>query len=326
MLKKKFVLKLFAPVTAAILLLAGCGTGEVPGVSSETSGAVVETGTVGSDAGSTSEVIDIGSIPEYSGDIYIEINGNIPYFTEDEYTTEVFETYSDLDSLGRCGVAYANICQELMPTEERGDISSVYPTGWVQNSYEFVDGKAVFNRSHLIGFQLARENDNELNLITGTRTMNVVGMLPFENMVADYVKETDNHVLYRVTPLFEGDNLLASGVLMEAWSVEDGGDGVCFCVYVYNVEPGVVIDYLTGENWADTDYEAEGSDTSESDYESSVESGEENTYVLNTNTMRFHYPDCESVTQMNESNKEEVTTTREELIEEGYSPYGNCNP
>ena len=180
---------------------------------------------------------------------YKVINNNIPYFEESEITTRVFETYSDLDSLGRCGTAYANICKELMPTEERESISSVHPSGWVQNQYDFVDGKSLYNRCHLIGFQLAGENANEKNLITGTRYMNVEGMLPFENEVASFVDETDYHVLYRVTPVYEGNNLVCDGVEMEALSVEDRGEGVCFNVYCYNIQPGVTINYKTGENW-----------------------------------------------------------------------------
>lgn len=196
-------------------------------------------------------VFSLDDIPAFSTEPYVVINGNEPYFTDDDLTTEVFETYSDLDDLGRCGVAYANICQELMPTEERGEIGSVKPSGWAQNKYDWVDGKYLYNRCHLIGFQLAGENANELNLITGTRYMNVDGMLPFENMVADYVHETDGHVLYRVTPVYEDDNLLASGVLMEALSVEDKGESIEFCIFCYNAQPGVEIDYTTGENWAE---------------------------------------------------------------------------
>lgn len=185
-------------------------------------------------------------IPAYDGDIYEVVNNNDPLFDDDEMVTTAFEEYSNLDSFGRCGVAYANICQEIMPTEERGDIGSVKPTGWVQAKYDFVDGKYLYNRCHLIGFQLAGENANTKNLITGTRSLNNDGMLPFENDIADYVEETGNHVLYRVTPIFEDDNLLASGVLMEADSVED--DGIEFCVFVYNVQDGVSIDYATGES------------------------------------------------------------------------------
>lgn len=188
------------------------------------------------------------SIPEYSGNAYVTINDNIPFFTKEEITTSVFENYSEQDSLGRCHVAYANICKELMPTEERGKIGNVKPAGWHSTTYDFVEGKHLYNRCHLIGFQLAGENANEKNLITGTRYFNVVGMLPFESIVADYVEETNYHVLYRVTPVYEGDNLLADGVLMEAYSVEDEGDGICFNVFVYNVQPGVIIDYKTGDS------------------------------------------------------------------------------
>lgn len=192
-----------------------------------------------------SSLIDI---PDYSGEIYVEINNNTPYFSEQDYTTEAFEKYSDLDGLGRCGVAYANICKETMPPDgdERGDISSVKPTGWIQKKY---DGEYLYNRCHLIGYQLSDEDDNELNLITGTRYFNVSGMLPFENKVAEYIKSNKSvHVLYRVTPVFKENNLLASGVEMEGYSVEDNGKGVCFNVYVYNIQPNINIDYSTGES------------------------------------------------------------------------------
>ena len=193
--------------------------------------------------------VAITEIPAYDGTPYTAVNGNVPGFTEEELTTEAFELNSELDSLGRCGVAYANICQELMPTEKREDIGRIKPTGWQSVQYGNVDGRSLYNRCHLIGFQLAGENANEKNLITGTRYMNVDGMLPFENLVADYVKETGNHVLYRVTPIFEGTELVARGVQMEAMSVEDGGEGVYFNVYAYNVQPGIGIDYATGDNW-----------------------------------------------------------------------------
>ena len=193
---------------------------------------------------------NILDIPEYSDQIYVTINNNIPYFTEEEHTTEAFEKYSELDENGRCGIAYANICRETMPKEEeeREDIGAVKPTGWKQKKY---DGEYLYNRCHLIGYQLSAENANKLNLITGTRYFNVSGMLPFENIVADYInKNKENvHVLYRVTPIFKEDNLLASGVEIEAYSVEDKGEGVCFNVYVHNVEPGITIDYKTGDSW-----------------------------------------------------------------------------
>ena len=194
-------------------------------------------------------VIDLSELPEYSGEAYCVINGNIPFFVEEEYTTESYEYYSELDELGRCGVTMACIGQDIMPTEDRGEIGSVKPTGWHSVKYDCVEGKYLYNRCHLIGFQLAGENANKKNLITGTRYLNIEGMLPFENMVADYVQETGNHVLYRVTPIFEGDNLVATGVCMEGWSVEDNGEDICFCVFAYNAQPGIVIDYATGESW-----------------------------------------------------------------------------
>ena len=193
----------------------------------------------------------LADIPEYSGEPYVVLNNNWPDFDVEDLTTEPFEVYSDLDSLGRCGVAYANVCLEIMPTEPRGEIGQVKPSGWQTVKYDFVDGKYLYNRCHLIGYQLAGENANRQNLITGTRYMNVTGMLPFENMVDNYVENTENHVLYRVTPIFEGTNLVASGVQMEAFSVEDEGEGICFNVFVYNVQPGVVIDYATGNSWAE---------------------------------------------------------------------------
>ena len=188
-------------------------------------------------------------IPAYSGMPYAEINGNQPRFSNEDRTTEVFETYSDLDSLGRCGIAYANVCKELMPSEERGEIGMIKPSGWHTVKYpDVIEDLYLYNRCHLIGYQLTGENANEKNLITGTRYMNVEGMLPFENKVADYVRKTNNHVLYRATPVFSGDNLVADGVLMEAYSIEDSGKGIKFCVFVYNVQPGIEIDYLTGES------------------------------------------------------------------------------
>lgn len=192
--------------------------------------------------------VSLEEIPPFDGVPYVEINGNIPFFEEKDFTTDSFESYSDLDTLGRCGVAYANIGIDLMPTEERGAIGSVKPSGWHTIKYDCVDGNYLYNRCHLIGYQLTGENANEKNLITGTRYMNVEGMLPFEDMVDNFVEATNYHVLYRVTPIYEGNDLVAKGVLMEAWSVEDQGRGICFNVYVYNNQPGVEIDYATGES------------------------------------------------------------------------------
>lgn len=261
---------------------------------------------------SSQTTYDLDSIPPYDGEPYVVLQDNVPGFPESDFTTQAFETYSPLDDLDRCGVAYANICTELMPTEERGSIGQVKPSGWHTVTYDVVDGRYLYNRCHLIGFQLAGENANEQNLMTGTRYLNVEGMLPFENQVADYVQETDNHVLYRVTPIFQGDNLVASGVQMEAYSVEDQGEGVCFNVYVYNVQPGVTIDYETGESWLEeTVSPSESAQTS---------------YVLNTNTMKFHLPDCSSVQDIKEANRQEFQGSREQLLEQGYSPCGICHP
>ena len=194
------------------------------------------------------DVSNIYDIPEYSGEDYIILNNNVPNFSDSDLTTTSFEEYSPLDSLGRCGVAYANVGTDIMPTEKRESISSVKPSGWQSVKYDIVEGKYLYNRSHLIGYQLTAENANARNLITGTRYFNATLMLPYENMVADYIKETNNHVLYRVTPLFEGNNLVATGVQMEAKSVEDNGEGIEFNVFVYNVQPGITIDYATGNN------------------------------------------------------------------------------
>lgn len=253
----------------------------------------------------------IDSVPEFSGEAYCIINGNIPSFTEEEITTKAFEYFSPLDDLGRCGVTMACVGQELMPTEPRESISHVKPSGWVNVPYSFVDGEYLYNRCHLIGFQLTGENANELNLITGTRYVNVEGMLPFENMVADYVKETGNHVLYRVTPIFTDDELVARGVQMEAYSVEDEGDGICFNVYCYNVQPGVIIDYATGQSCIDEDAFAEG---------------EVNDYVLNTNSKKFHLPSCSGANSMSEKNRQEFSGSRELLLIQGFEPCSQCQP
>ena len=251
------------------------------------------------------------------------LNGNKPEFTEEEKENkDAFKNYSELDELGRCGVAYANICNEIMPTEERGVIGQVKPSGWQLVKYDIIDGKYLFNRCHLIGYQLAGENANEKNLITGTRYMNVSGMLPFENMVADYIKKTDHHVLYRVTPVYEGNNLVASGVEMEAYSVEDKGSGICFHIFVYNCQPGICIDYATGDSWLlneDVSFYID-------EPEDSLKEVDTQTYILNINTKKFHLPACESVNDMKEKNKKEVVYSREELIEDGYQPCQRCNP
>ena len=253
-------------------------------------------------------------IPAYAGNSFVILDDNKPAFSkQDRERTDAFETYSDLDELGRCGVAYANICKELMPTEERGAIGMVKPTGWHTVKYDNVEGKYLYNRCHLIGYQLAGENANEKNLITGTRYLNVTGMLKFEDQVADYVKAADHHVLYRVTPVFEEDNLVATGVEMEAYSVEDCGKGVSFHVFVYNIQPGITIDYATGESWTDDSKTEENTEA-------------EDGYVLNTNTHKFHKENCESVRDIAGSNKEVYTGNREDLINMGYEPCKRCKP
>ena len=251
------------------------------------------------------------SIPPFSGEPYVVINNNEPQFTADDLDTDAYEFYSELDRYNRCGYAMACIGIETMPTEERGSIGQVKPTGWQTVKYDFVDGKYLYNRCHLIGFQLTGENANERNLITGTRYLNVEGMLPFENLIADYVKETGNHVLYRVTPVFEGENALASGVLMEAKSIEDDGAGVLFCVYAYNNQPGVLIDYATGDSELD---------------EAAFADGESGTYILNINSQKFHAADCGQAATIKAANRQEYTGSRELLILQGFEPSGCCKP
>lgn len=285
----------------------------------------------------TASSFSLSDVPAYSGKAYISVNGNVPYFTAAELTTQSFETYSDLDSLGRCGVTYACIGKDLMPTKERGSIGMVKPTGWHTVRYDdLVDGKYLYNRCHLIGYQLTGENANTQNLITGTRYLNIEGMLPFENMVADYIQETNNHVLYRVTPIFEGNNLLANGVLMEGYSVEDKGAGVSYCVFAYNVQPGIEIDYATGESKLADSAQQEEQKTAtvtptpspEPEKQEPVTGSEASQadYILNTNTKKFHYPTCSSVNDMKEKNKQEFFGTRDETIALGYPPCGRCKP
>lgn len=257
---------------------------------------------------------DLAAIPEYTGSAYTVLNDNIPDFSEEDFTEESFETYSDLDSLGRCGVAYANIGEDIMPTEKRGSIGQVKPSGWHTVKYDSVDGKYLYNRCHLIGYQLTAENANEKNLITGTRYLNTEGMLPFENMVADYIKETGNHVLYRVTPLFDGNNLVATGVQMEAESVEDKGDGILYNVFCYNIQPEITIDYKSGDSCESGDMPVQTKAASVSEF------------VLNTNSKKFHKPSCSSISQIKEGNKEVYKGSRDDLISQGYEPCKKCNP
>lgn len=280
-------------------------------------------------------------LPAYDGNPYLYVNDGEPTFTaEDQAASAGTEHYGDLDDLGRCTGAFAVVGTETMPTEERGSIGSVKPTGWQIAKYDFVDGKYLYNRCHLLGFQLTGENANTSNLITGTRYLNIDGMLPFENAVADYVHATGNHVLMRVMPVFEGSELVARGVHMMAESVEDDGDGVSFNVFCYNVQPGVVIDYATGDNMLADDATplpqvsgaaSEQSPTAESGKASEKGTGASDSknvaeYVLNTNSKKFHVPTCSSVDQMSAKNRQDVEDTRENIVANGYDPCKRCNP
>lgn len=275
--------------------------------------------------------ISLDEVPEYSGIAYVEINGNLPYFTEEEIVDDSYEEYGELDALGRCTVTIACIGEDLMPTEKREDLDHE-PTGWQSVTYDCVNGKYLYNRCHLIGFQLTGENDNENNLITGTRYMNFDGMFPFEDAVADYLEDNDdNHVMYRVTPIFEGNDLVAQGVLMEAYSVEDDGAGVCFCVFVYNVQPGIVIDYATG-NSAEDDGSVEfpeNNDGANGDEDDGGNDGgatdTDNTasLMINTGTKKYHKTDC---TYASGNNVEQTNKSREELEADGYAACKVCDP
>jgi len=343
--------KIWILAAAAALTVSACKQPqEVPWESLETAIGQRETRNVKAAA---APVFSLADIPAYCGQPYVAVNGNVPFFSDSELTGTSFETYSDLDSLGRCGAAYASVGINLMPTEERGRIGQVRPSGWHTIKYDVIADRYLYNRCHLIGYQLTGENDNEKNLITGTRYLNINGMQPFENMAADYVRKTENHVLYRVTPVFEGDNLVASGVLMEAKSVEDDGEGILYCVYAYNVQPGVTIDYATGDSalsGEETDSGTAPEETGMASEETGTAPEETGTpettvtevtvavettqadelreaaYILNTNTRKFHDPSCPSVLEMKEKNKKSFTGNRDEAISQGYVPCKRCNP
>lgn len=305
-----------------LLLSAGCfGKKDQP----ETYDFSGQTESTGTDESQTSQGTDTGSryetdirkpsglsfsdVPAYSGETYCVLNGNIPYF-DTAMNTGTFEYYGSLDDEGRCTVASASLSKELMPTEKRGDISHVHPTGWVQAVYECVEYGSLWNRSHLIAFSLAGENDNERNLITGTRYMNAVGMQEFELPVGDYIRKTGNHVLYRVTPVFDGTDLVARGVHMEAWSVEDNGKGICYNVFCYNVQPDIIIDYATGD----------------SDYDPDIKQSDIKHYVLNTSTRKFHDPSCPNISDIKDSKRSDFTGTRDAIVKQGYIPCNGCRP
>ncbi len=297
-------LKILSLLLCVVVFLSGCGvwfTNDIGGQN-------------GLFIGVTDTRVDtLEDIPEFGDEPYVILNDNKPGFTDDMLSDKAYEYYSELDDLGRCGYVMACVGTEIMPTEERGEIGMVKPTGWHTVKYDNVDGKYLYNRCHLIGYQLTGENANRKNLITGTRYLNMDGMLPFENLIADYVTETENHVLYRVTPIFEGDNLLATGVQMEGYSVEDNGAEICFNVFAYNAQPGITIDYATGVSSLKNDSNGE-----KQDEETVV------TYIINRNTKKFHLPTCSSAIDMKPQNKKESDKTREELEKLGYSPCKSC--
>ncbi len=300
-MKKMF--KIAPIILCVVLLFTACGGNEQAGTNSDLP---------------DNYIASVNDVPEFDGETaYVVIKNNVPDFTDKDLVTESYEKYAELDSLGRCGVAIACVGKDIMPTEDRGSIGQVKPSGWHTVKYDNVDGKYLYNRCHLIGYQLTGENANECNLITGTRFLNIDGMLPFENMVADYVKESGNHVIYRITPIFDGNNLLARGVQLEAKSVEDNGEGISFNVYAYNAQPGIAINYTTGESAFGSI--APDNDNSEVSNDASTEE-----YVLNTNSKKIHLPNCKSVEDIKEENKEVTMKSKDELIASGYSECKNC--
>ena len=309
----------FLMVFLLSLMLVGC----------EADDGLLNNGLLGSLTTNSSSSIDLNSIPKYNGEEFVAINNNVPNFDDKDKTTTSFETYSPLDSLGRCGEAYANIGRDLMPTQKRGDISSVKPSGWINKKYDtsLVDGGYIYNRCHLIGHQLAGEDANKENLITGTRYFNVDGMLPFENMIADYVKETNNHVLYRVTPIYDGDDLVAKGVQMEAYSVEDDGEGVLFNVFVYNVQPGITIDYATGNSELSKDGKTNSNQTSQQESKDNPNQNTQNNQSSsntkveirgNSKSKIYHCPGQANYDDMKDSANLVVFNSEQDAINAGY--------
>ncbi|MDD6154247.1 MAG: DNA/RNA non-specific endonuclease [Eubacteriales bacterium] len=338
-MKVKYIKKLSAVILALALTasvgLTGCGEADSGSGSSgsKTTAEESKSGSSGtqsnkSSGSSSSKAAAAGlssvyRVKNYDGSPYKAVRGNKPNFKKSELKAKSVEKYGRLDSLGRCQTCFAIVSRSTMPTEKRGSIGSVKPTGWQITKYSFVDGRYLYNRCHLIAYQLTAENANERNLITGTRYMNVDGMLPFENMVADYVKETGNHVAYKVTPIFRGDDLVAQGVHMMAQSVEDKGRGISYNIFCYNVQPGVTIDYKTGKNHL---AKKSSSSVKNNSSKSSGSSSAKVKYVINKNTGVFHLPTCSSVSQMKKSNRKYVTATRKSMIASGYDPCSVCRP
>lgn len=375
-LRKKTAIAL-CELLAIATIFTGCASTDLSGTegAGHAAGAVVasedSSGALGSkdtaDAGkpqdelvNNNSYVSLDAIPAYDGKAYVAVNNNEPFFMDSDMTTTAFENYSDLDSLGRCGVAYANICKDIMPTEERGKIGMIKPSGWHTVKYDVIKDRYLYNRCHLVGYQLAGENANPKNLITGTRYLNVEGMLPFENLVADYVNNTGNHVLYRVTPMFSGSNLVANGVLIEAKSVEDNGGGILFNVYCYNVQPGVGINYENGDSWLDgttpqeqsaqtgaaqnggsqssdgsqagasagdtgssgsiTGSAASGSDTSPAENSVSDSSNSKTMVHITATGKKYHRAGCRTL------KKSDTEVTLDEAKSMGLSPCGICNP
>lgn len=322
---------------AIATIFTGCASTDLSGTEAagNATGAVVagedSSGALGSkdkvdgpqeDLVNNNSYVSLDAIPAYDGKAYVAVNNNEPFFTDSDMTTTAFENYSDLDSLGRCGVAYANICKDIMPTEERGKIGMIKPSGWHTVKYDVIKDRYLYNRCHLIGYQLAGENANPKNLITGTRYLNVEGMLPFENLVADYVNNTGNHVLYRVTPMFSDSNLVANGVLIEAKSVEDNGGGILFNVYCYNVQPGVGINYENGDSWLDgtTGSASSGSDSSAAENSAADSSNSETMVHITATGKKYHRAGCRTL------KKSDTEVTLDEAKSMGLSPCGICNP
>lgn len=322
---------------AIATIFTGCASTDLSGTegAGHAAGAVVagedSSGALGSkdnadgpqeDLVNNNSYVSLDAIPAYDGKAYVAVNNNEPFFTDSDMTTTAFENYSDLDSLGRCGVAYANICKDIMPTEERGKIGMIKPSGWHTVKYDVIKDRYLYNRCHLIGYQLAGENANPKNLITGTRYLNVEGMLPFENLVADYVNNTGNHVLYRVTPMFSGSNLVANGVLIEAKSVEDNGGGILFNVYCYNVQPGVGINYENGDSWLDgtTGSASSGLDSSAAEDSAADSSNSETMVHITATGKKYHRAGCRTL------KKSDTEVTLDEAKSMGLSPCGICNP
>lgn len=355
------------PATGCSISIGDNAAGSGSSISSSdgNTGTYGSSGATGSGESAQSAQATIADIPAYTGALCIDINHGMPGFTAQDEARGTFMQFSDLDFEGRCGTAFARIGPDTVSNEKRGDISQVHPSGWVQRKYSFVDDGMLYNRSHLIAHQLCGENANEKNLITGTRTFNAVGMLYYEELVGDYVRSTGNHVLYRVTPLFAANDLVARGVQMEAKSVEDNGEAVQFNVFVYNVEPGVAIDYVTGESWESSEtpqVTSKGSATittaaaaradkaaagrsagsgsgtgssgsnagdghgTGSNSSNNQGTSEQQDYILNVKNKKFHKPDCSAASDISSANKQDFTGTRDQLIAKGYSPCGICKP